>query len=103
MHTEFGLKWRESDPLPSSKENLDFWEAVHNNKIKIKSVKGKCLGKDALKVNIASNSSSALTIELRRGTIFEHIDWVHKQNLCVSNRTVLSIEAFDECTFKTNA
>jgi len=66
-------------------------------------VKGKGYQKDALKISIQSNSTKNLKIVLKKGTIFQHTEWINKQNLCVSSRSLMNLEAKDKATFNVNA
>lgn len=67
------------------------------------SVQGKGYNKDALTITVVSNSFSPLKIKLAKGTIFEHTDWVYKQNLCVSSNTMMTLAPKDKAMFKVNA
>lgn len=40
---------------------------------------------------------------LRKGTIFEQMDWVYKQNLCVTNATLMKLAPKAKAKFKVNA
>jgi len=85
------LKYRaEQSHKPVLKSNqVDFHDAVRKNDITVLNLSGKGFGKDAVTIQIQSNSMSALDIVLSRGTVFQHTDWVYKQNLCVSSNTLM--------------
>lgn len=90
-HDQFGLKQRNEEPFKSNlKANqIDFHDAVRKNDITIFNVQGKGYEKDALILEVKSNSLSDLNVVLCKGTIFQHTDWVYKQNLCVSDNTLM--------------
>lgn len=54
-------------------------------------------------LEIKSNVFQELEILLKKGTIFEHVDWVYKQNLCVSTNTLMKLDPKDKAVFKVNA
>jgi len=44
---------------------------------------GHSFGEQALHLEVKNTSASALVVVLCAGTVFEHIGWVHRQNLMV--------------------
>ena len=57
--------------------------------VTIMDCRGTSYGKNSLSLKLQSKSPKAVNVLLLSGTIFEHIKWVHKQNLMViADRTI---------------
>lgn len=62
---------------------LEFHAAISAGVLTIASASGHSFGKKALHLELRNESPSTLQVVLCGGTIFEHIAWVHRQNLMV--------------------
>jgi len=64
---------------------LTLHEAVESERVKISHCTGNSYGKNALCLTLQTirRGGGPFTVAVEKGTIFQHIDWVHKQNLMV--------------------
>jgi hypothetical protein len=96
QHEFFGLRRKQKQPNASSERQstggqLDFHDAVCRGLVSIISATGHSFGKQALWLNVQNVGKGQTTVVLASGTIFEHTDWVHKQNLMVINTTTIRL------------
>jgi len=87
----FGLKLLTQAPRPKPRRGHDLHEALFTGKIAIERVTGSSFGNGALELSLRSCSSEPLEVAVRRGSIFQHTDWVHKQNLLVAIDYMMTI------------
>lgn len=64
---------------------LTLHEAVDSGRVEIVSCSGNSYGKNALHLALRTcqEGDGPFTVAVQKGTIFQHTDWVHKQNLMV--------------------
>jgi len=66
---------------------LGLHTAVEKGTVLIEAASGKSYGRDALTLKLRNTTSAKLSVAVPAGAIFEHISWIHHQNLLVG-RTV---------------
>jgi len=91
--SRFGLKRLSEAPRPKPRRGHDLHEALLSGKVMLQAAEGRSYGQDALMVTLQSATSEPLEVTIRRGTIFQHVDWVHRQNLLVAYDYLLSLPA----------
>jgi len=89
-YSYFGLCHRQERPR-SKLCALDFHDAVSKGLLDIVSATGHSFGAKALHLTVKNPGKGQVSVVLSSGTIFEHIGWVHKQNLMVINNVTLSL------------
>merc|ERR1712226_1380580 len=77
--------------------------AVARDLVTVTTVKGQSYGANALTVSLKSRCPLPLRIEIARGTVFQHVGWVHKQNLMVSATVAIEIFPGKSATRKIDA
>jgi len=86
---------------------LTLHEAVESGRVKISNCTGKSLGKNALCLTLQTirKGDELFTVAVEKGTIFQHIDWVHKQNLMVIKTVYMELSGSlgDICEKRINA
>lgn len=93
LPSHFGLKVLSQAPRPKPRRGYDLHEALFSGKIAIEEAVGQSFGKGALALKLRSQASEPLEVAIRRGTIFQQTDWVHKQNLMVAIDYLMTIPA----------
>jgi len=88
--SDFGLKRFSEEPLRSPQGGHLLQEAVSSGKVTIESVTGTDF---LLRLKLRNNTSDGLEVTIPRGTVFQHVDWEHRQNLMVSVRYVVGVPA----------
>ncbi|CAE8623397.1 unnamed protein product, partial [Polarella glacialis] len=73
------------------RRGLDLHQALAAGKVAIDSVLGCSFGVDSLNFKLQSLVEEPLLVTVRRGTIFQHVDWSHRQNLLVSIDYVIEV------------
>jgi len=91
--SDFGLKMLSEAPRTKPRRGHDLHEAVFTGKVVIEEAIGTSFGKDAVRLKLRSLSSEPMEVAIRRGTIFQHVDWVHRQNLMVEIDYLIAIPA----------
>jgi len=91
--SRFGLKVLSEAPRSKPRCGHDLHEALFTGKVAIEEVTGTGFGKGSLNLSLRSMSSEPIQVAIRRGTIFQQVDWVHKQNLLVAVDYLLTIPA----------
>jgi tetratricopeptide (TPR) repeat protein len=91
--SRFGLKMLREAPRPQPRRGHDLHHALFTGKVAIEQATGKSFGNGALQLKLRSLSSEPIEVAIRRGTIFQHSDWFHKQNLLVAIDYLLIIPA----------
>lgn len=87
-YQHFGLK-RFSEATPSRpRHGKDLQEVVMSGEVTIEAVTGTCF---TLRLKLHNNDSDDLEVFVRRGTIFQHLDWAHRQNLMVCVDYVITV------------
>ena len=66
------------------------YAAVHARHVVLDKVSGLSFGKNALSLTLSV--SRKMSVVLLKGTIFQHTDWLHKQNLMISQTVCLALE-----------
>jgi len=89
----FGLKVLSTAPRPKPRRGYDLHEALFTGKVLIEEACGRSFGKGALSLTLRSQASESIEVAVRRGTIFQHTDWVHKQNLMVGIDYLVTLPA----------
>eukprot|EP00443_Scrippsiella_acuminata_P069250 CAMPEP_0115413958 /NCGR_PEP_ID=MMETSP0271-20121206/22340_1 /TAXON_ID=71861 /ORGANISM="Scrippsiella trochoidea, Strain CCMP3099" /LENGTH=754 /DNA_ID=CAMNT_0002838257 /DNA_START=9 /DNA_END=2273 /DNA_ORIENTATION=- len=90
-HEDFGLRLRSKGEQlgagRAKKGAIGLHAAAENGAVRVAAASGKSYGRDAVKLRLESRSDKPLCIAVVAGTIFQHISWIHRQNLLVG-RTV---------------
>jgi len=89
----YGLKMLSDAPRPKPRRGLDLHEALYTGKIELSDAVGVGFEEDALTLTLKGCTSEPLEVAVRRGTIFQHSAWLHKQNLIVAVDYLVSIPA----------
>lgn len=82
--THFGLKWLTKNPRPKPRHGQDLHVVLNSGKVVIEGIIGTGFGIDSLELSLTNNSQEDLEVTVQRGTIFQHINWEHRQNLMVA-------------------
>lgn len=101
--SRFGLKWVTKAPRPKPRRGLDLHAVVSSGKVGIESVIGSGFGIDSLELTMQNNGMEDMQITVQRGTIFQHVNWEHRQNLMVAMDYVISLPARATVTKNMNA
>jgi len=92
-HTHFGLKRICEKPRPKPRKGTDIHIALLSGIITVKAAIGNGFGLDALQLVFCNQANDDAEVAIPRGTIFQHIDWQHRQNLMVSIDYVVQVPA----------
>lgn len=79
----FGLKWLAEMPRPRPRRGEDIHEAVSKGRIAIEAATGQGFGANSVRLKIKNMTSQSCEVAIRQGSIFQHADWQHRQNLLV--------------------
>ena len=71
--------------------------------VEIVSVSGNGYCEESLSITLKSLCPYPLRVEIVKGTVFQHIDWVHKQNLMVYATTAIDVLPAKTVTQTVNA
>merc|ERR1712070_255335 len=91
--SRFGLKWLAKTPRPKPRHGQDLHALLASGKVVIESIVGSSFGIDSLELRLRSSTSEEITVTVQKGTIFQHINWEHRQNLMVANDYVIPLPA----------
>lgn len=97
-HTDFGLSLRSSDleERMATKLNQDgalgLHAAVESGAVKVSAASGKSYGFQALTLRLENLSGKQQCILVPAGTIFQHVSWIHHQNLMVGRAAHFRLE-----------
>jgi hypothetical protein len=90
----FGLKRVSEVSRGSPFRGEDLHQALANHHVRIDAVCGRGCGTESVEITLFSGSSNEdLEVAIRRGTIFQHKDWQHRQNLMVALDYVVIVPA----------
>merc|ERR1712217_60459 len=90
-------------PRPAPTRGLDLHASVNSGKIAIESAVGCSFGSGALTLKLRNDANNDIEVAIRRGTIFQHTSWVHRQNLLVSIDYIVEVPAGASVLKKMNA
>jgi len=79
--TRFGLKWLTKTPRAKPRHGQDLHAILSSGKVAIERIVGTGFGIDSLELVLRSNASEDLEVTVQKGTIFQHVNWEHRQNL----------------------
>merc|ERR1711957_696362 len=79
----WGLKSILEAPRPAPRKGDDLHKLLAAGKVSIASASGKSFGEGSVVVTLQNQTLSSLSVVLRQGSIFQHVDWQHRQNLLV--------------------
>jgi hypothetical protein len=91
--SQFGLKRLSDSPRPPPMHGQDLHDALNAGLVSIEVASGSSFGAEALTLKLRSSAAEDLEIAVRRGSIFQHVDWQHRQNLLVSIEYVVTVPA----------
>jgi len=80
----FGLKRLADAPRPRPRWGPSLHEALAGGKLQIEGAKGRSFGAESLELRLRNEGAEELTVIVQHGTIFQHVDWQHRQNLLVA-------------------
>jgi len=89
----FGLKCIKEMPRPQPRRGSDLHKALASGQVMIDAAIGRGFGKDSLQLALRNRSSDVCQVVIQQGTIFQHVDWQHRQNLLVAVDYVISVPA----------
>jgi len=90
---DFGLRRVSEMRRAPPRHGQDLHSIVDTGQVVIESVVGRSLGNGSLQMKLRSSCAEDLEVTVRRGTIFQHVDWQHRQNLMVSVEYVVLVPA----------
>lgn len=67
--------------------------AVESKAVRIEAVTGKSYGSSALTLKLENLSNAPLCVVVPAGTVFQHISWIHRQNLLVGRTYHIDLAA----------
>jgi hypothetical protein len=82
--TRFGLKWLTKNPRSKPRHGQDLHAVLSSGKVVIDSITGSGFGTECVDFTIRSTAPEDLEITVQKGTIFQHVDWAHRQNLMLA-------------------
>lgn len=102
-HNDFGLRVRRKGELLATKfvgyGEVGLHSVVENGVVGITAVSGKSYGHNALTLRLQNLSEVSLCVTVPAGTIFQHISWIHRQNLLVGRTAHFHLQP-GECSEK---
>lgn len=102
--SHFGLRLLKEAPRPAPFRGEDLHTALAQGRVKIDVALGKSYGKNSVELTLFSACPSEdIEVVVRRGSIFQHVDWQHRQNLMVSLDYVIEILAGSVATKRITA
>jgi len=99
--SRFGLKRLSDAPRAKPRNGTDLHQAYATGLVNIDAATGRGYGQDSLELTLRGNTECAVVVQ--RGTIFQHVDWVHRQNLLVAVDAVLDVPAGGQVSMKLHA
>lgn len=101
----FGLK-RLSEkprPAPSGHAGEDLHQLLAAGSVTITEATGTSFGQNSVTLSLQSQLAQDCQIVVRQGSIFQHVDWQHRQNLCVCMDYMILLPAGGIATKQLNA
>lgn len=89
---EFGMTMRQRSGLDSGEHRRDLHSACERGDVRIEAASGRGYGANALTLKLCNTTSQQLRVYVKAGTVFEHIGWVHKQNLLVGRSVLFTLQ-----------
>jgi len=89
----FNLKKVSDGKRPPLRCGEDLHQALADNLVALVSTTGNSFGIDSVRIELTCLAPESVTINLRRGTIFQHRDWAHRQNLIVGIDYTIEVPA----------
>lgn len=89
----FNLKKVSEGKRPPLRFGEDLHQALADNLVAIVSTTGGNFGIDSLRIELTCLAPESVTINLRRGTIFQHRSWAHRQNLILGIDYTIEVPA----------
>jgi len=96
--SRFGLKRLSETPRAKPRKGTDLHEALTSGLVSIEAITGTSFGPGSLELTLCGKSNCDVVVQ--SGTIFQHVDWVHRQNLLVAVAAVLSVPAGGQVSMK---
>lgn len=93
--SRFGLKLSSEQPRRPQR-GRDVLDLIAEGHLSIESASGKGFGAGSLHLHLKNRRNQPIEIAIQRGTIFQHVDWQHRQNLLVSMTYLISLGAQQE-------
>jgi len=95
--SDFGLRQR----IPPAEDAgisamVPLHSACESGQAEIVSAIGKSYGKGALTLKLRNSTNASLQVIVPAGTIFEHISWIHHQNLLVARAVLFRLGPGEE-------
>jgi hypothetical protein len=92
-YQRFGLKYLKETRRTPLRRNTDLHSALASGQVRIDAAIGRSYGKDSLELSLRNTGSETCQVVVRHGTIFQHIDWQHRQNLLIAIDYTIRIPA----------
>jgi len=87
----FGLKSLAKASRAKPRHGQDLHAALGSGKVVMETIVGTGFGIDSLELRLRSNTSEDISVTVQKGTIFQHMNWEHRQNLMVAVDYVISV------------
>mmetsp|Transcript_127111 Transcript_127111/g.219313 ORF Transcript_127111/g.219313 Transcript_127111/m.219313 type:complete len:1030 (-) Transcript_127111:224-3313(-) len=101
---QFNLKWLRKNPRSPARHGEDLHQLLAMGKVSIESATGCSFGTDSVELKLKNlTSSEDLEVAIAQGSIFQHVDWQHRQNLLIAVDYVLPLPAAASVTKKMMA
>eukprot|EP00927_Polykrikos_kofoidii_P025669 TRINITY_DN23029_c0_g1_i1.p1 TRINITY_DN23029_c0_g1~~TRINITY_DN23029_c0_g1_i1.p1 ORF type:complete len:1171 (-),score=203.23 TRINITY_DN23029_c0_g1_i1:29-3394(-) len=79
---QFRFKRISEVPRAPPRRGEDLLDLAVRGAVVIESITGTGFGRDSVQITLVNKSDTKeLTVAIRQGTIFQHVDWEHRQNL----------------------
>jgi len=82
--SSLGFRRVGAEPRPAPRRGEDLHEALQAGRVAVRDIAGVGFGRESLGIRLVNQTSEPLEIAIRQGTIFQHRDWQHRQNLLVA-------------------
>lgn len=103
LFSAFGLKHLAESPRTDPSRGVDLHRALADGLVQIEAATGHGFGDGALELKLTSDSELDIKINVRRGTIFQHVDWQQRANLLVAYDYIITLPAQGGATRTMNA
>jgi len=101
--SHFGLKKVGVDARPAPRLGQDLHEALGGGGLTLAAATGQSFGANSVTITLQSQFPHDCKVVVRQGSIFQHVDWQHRQNLCIGMDYVLEVPAGGTLTKQLHA
>jgi GTPase SAR1 family protein len=90
---DFRLKHVSDGARPQPRHGEDLHEALASGRIILESAVGTGYGAESLELTLQNNTEQDVLVTIRRGSIFQQVDWQHRGNQLVAMEHVVNVPA----------